>query len=199
MALKSSFISALAGLGAYASTVPHAPADKLPARHLTPRDGVNGDFASFSKGWSMCAGTVAALSSGTHLEFQSDGNLVMYTATQGPSFYSGYSDAGLPCANACNCRIIFQEDGNLVTYINYGQPNQVATWSTNTAGVIPKTGTEAMYFQIYGQDIAVNNFPFIAIVDAYSQGLYSGELHLPGDPVWCRPGQSSTDCGLGGT
>ncbi|KAI1124588.1 hypothetical protein F5Y10DRAFT_249000 [Nemania abortiva] len=64
--------------------------------------------------WSTCAGTVAALSSGSHLEFQSDGNLVLYFSG-GISFNSGFSDPSLPCSNPCNCLLVLQGDGNLVT------------------------------------------------------------------------------------
>lgn len=86
---------------------------------LRRRDGVNGDIAQFSLGWSTCAGTVAALSSGSHLEFQSDGNLVLYFSG-GISFHTGFSDPSLPCSNPCNCRLILQGDGNLVTVSEIG-------------------------------------------------------------------------------
>ncbi|KAI1150747.1 hypothetical protein F4825DRAFT_452181 [Nemania diffusa] len=163
MAILSTLTTLLA-LGAFAAA---APTD-APQR----RDDVNGDIAQFSLGWSTCAGTVAALSSGSHLEFQSDGNLVFYFSG-GISFNSGFSDPSLPCANACNCRLILQGDGNLVTYINYGQPNQVVGWNSNTAGVNPKTKTTASYFEVFGNVVAVNNFPFIAVVDSTGHGLFS--------------------------
>ncbi|KAF2966543.1 hypothetical protein GQX73_g7024 [Xylaria multiplex] len=139
---------------------------------LQRRDGVNGDIAQFSLGWSTCAGTVAALSSGSHLEFQSDGNLVLYFSG-GISFNTGFSDPSLPCSNPCNCRLILQEDGNLVTYINYGQPNQVVGWNSGTVGVSSKTGTKASYFEVFGNNVAINNFPFVAVVDSKGYGLYT--------------------------
>ncbi|KAJ8129103.1 hypothetical protein O1611_g4529 [Lasiodiplodia mahajangana] len=182
MAILSFSIAALA-LAAFTAA---APAD-LPQR----RDGVNGDIAQFSLGWSTCAGTVAALSSGSHLEFQSDGNLVLYFSG-GISFNSGFSDPSLPCANPCNCRLILQGDGNLVTYINYGQPNQAVGWNSGTAGVSPKTGSTASYFEVFGNQVAINNFPFVAVVDSKGYGLFSTELDaIPGTGpmAWC-PGRT---------
>ncbi|RYC56935.1 hypothetical protein CHU98_g9273 [Xylaria longipes] len=170
MAILSSLITILA-LGAFTTAAPsstHAANIDL----LQRRDGVNDDIAQFSLGWSTCAGTVAALSSGSHLEFQSDGNLKLYFSG-GVSFDTGFSDPSLPCANPCDCRLIFQGDGNLVTYINYGQPNQVVGWNSGTAGVNPKTGTTPSYFEIFGNKVAVNNFPFVAVVDSMGYGLYT--------------------------
>ncbi|KAI0098130.1 hypothetical protein GGR51DRAFT_538819 [Nemania sp. FL0031] len=188
MAILSSLIAAFT-LGALTTA---APTDSLPRR-----DGVNGDIAQFSLGWSTCAGTVAALSSGSHLEFQSDGNLVLYFSG-GVSFNSGFSDPSLPCANPCNCRLILQGDGNLVTYINYGQPNQVVGWNSKTAGVSAKTGTMASYFEVFGSNVAINNFPFVAVVDSKGYGLFTTELlAIPGtgSMSWC-PGTTLAGCGL---
>ncbi|KAI0515466.1 hypothetical protein F5B22DRAFT_607433 [Xylaria bambusicola] len=164
---------------------------------LRRRDGVNGDIAQFSLGWSTCAGTVAALSSGSHLEFQSDGDLVLHFSG-GISFKTGFSDPSLPCSNPCNCRLILQGDGNLVTYINYGQPNQVVGWNSGTAGVNTKTGTMASYFEVFGNKVAINNFPFVAVVDSRGYGLFTTELdEIPGTgpTSWC-PGQTLGQCGL---
>ncbi|KAI0438712.1 hypothetical protein F4803DRAFT_554771 [Xylaria telfairii] len=164
---------------------------------LRRRDGVNGDIAQFSLGWSTCAGTVAALSSGSRLEFQSDGNLVLYFSG-GISFNTGFSDPSLPCSDPCNCRLILQGDGNLVTYINYGQPNQVVGWNSGTAGVSTKTGTTASYFEVFGNNVAINNFPFVAVVDSNGHGLFTTELDaIPGTgpTAWC-PGRTLAQCGL---
>ncbi|KAK5627387.1 hypothetical protein RRF57_003102 [Xylaria bambusicola] len=160
---------------------------------LRRRDGVNGDIAQFSLGWSTCAGTIAALSSGSHLEFQTDGDLVLYFSG-GISFSTGFSDPCLPCSNPCNCRLILQGDGNLVT------PNQVVGWNSGTAGVNTKTGTTASYFEVFGDDVAINNFPFVAVVDAKGYGLFTTELiAIPGTgpTAWC-PGQTLGQCGLPG-
>jgi hypothetical protein len=118
MALKSLLIPAFAGFGAYASAIPPAAEEEnLSARPIVLGSGVQGDFASYSKGWSTCAvGTVARLTSGIHLDFQADGNLVLYQDSPAEvAWYSGYSNPSLPCSNPCNCVLIFQQDGNLVT------------------------------------------------------------------------------------
>lgn len=101
-----SFLTFALALGAFTT-----PAN---AASLRSRGGVSGDIAQFGIGWSTCAGTVASLSSGSHLEFQADGNLVFYFIG-GLTFNSGFSDPSLPCANPCNCLLILQGDGNLVT------------------------------------------------------------------------------------
>ncbi|KAI0970611.1 hypothetical protein F4678DRAFT_435775 [Xylaria arbuscula] len=188
MAIISSLLTVLS-LGAFAA----GASIGSPQR----RDGVNGDIAQFSLGWSTCAGTVAALSSGSHLEFESDGNLRLHFSG-GISFDSGFSDPSLPCANPCNCRLILQGDGNLVTYINYGQPNQVVGWNSGTAGVNSKTGSTASYFEVFGNVVAINNFPFIAVVDSKGYGLFTTELDaIPGTgpTSWC-PGRTLGQCGL---
>ncbi|KAI0450841.1 hypothetical protein F5B21DRAFT_507824 [Xylaria acuta] len=196
MRVLSSLIGALA-LGALATAAPS----------LSRRDGVNGDIAQFGLGWSTCAGTILTLSSGTQLVFQPDGNLVLHDAYGGTTFDSQFSDASLPCSNPCNCLLFMQGDGNLVTYINYGQPNQVVGWNSGTAGVNPKTGSTAEYFEVFGSSVAINNFAFIAVVDAQGKRLFTTEqlltFSLPGlDKIpgtgpsqWC-PGSTFEDCGL---
>ncbi|RWA09645.1 hypothetical protein EKO27_g5462 [Xylaria grammica] len=174
MAVISYLITVLA-LGAFATAAPSSP-PAADAGSPQRRDGVYDDIAQFLLGWSTCAGTVAALSSGSHLEFQADGNLKLYFSG-GVSFDTGFSDPSMPCADACNCRLILQGDGNLVTYINYGQPNQVVGWNSGTAGVNTRTGTTAAYFEVFGNEVAINNFPFVAVVDAQGKGLFTtGEL-----------------------
>ncbi|KAI0424063.1 hypothetical protein F5Y09DRAFT_348117 [Xylaria sp. FL1042] len=96
-------------------------------------------------------------------KFQSDGNLVLHFSGD-ISFNSGFSDPSLPCSNPCNCALILHGHNNL--YINYGQPNQVVGWSSGTAGVNTKTGTTASYFEVFGNDVAINNFPFVAVIDS---------------------------------
>lgn len=110
MAILSSLTTLLA-LGAFTTATNAA---SLPVRR-----SVDGDIAQFPIGWSTCAGTVATLSSGTHLEFQADGNLKLYFVG-GYTFYTQFSDPSLPCANPCNCRLILQTDGNLVTVSGIG-------------------------------------------------------------------------------
>ncbi|KAI1368406.1 hypothetical protein F5Y08DRAFT_295717 [Xylaria arbuscula] len=169
MAIILSFLASLAMGIAFTTTA-------APTTSLQPRADANPDVAVFPLGWSTCAGTVATLISGTHLDFQSDGNLVMYFSG-GISFDSGFSDPSLPCANPCNCLLVLQGDGNLVTYINYGQPNQVVGWNSKTAGVSPKTGSSASYFEVVGNNVAINNFPFIAVVDDKGKGLFTTGEH----------------------
>ncbi|KAI1157548.1 hypothetical protein F5B18DRAFT_644727 [Nemania serpens] len=198
-ALKSLLVPAFAGFGAYASSIPPA-ADNLSTRQqVVLGSGVQGDFASYSKGWSTCAvGTIAQLTSGVHLDFQADGNLVLYSESpHQTAWYSGYSNPSLPCANPCNCVLAFQQDGNLVTYINVGTANQLATWSSKTDGVNKETGTSATYFEIYGWTTSRTN-PFVAIVDIYSQGLFSTQIHIPGEAPQCIPGQNYHTCFPGG-
>ncbi|KAI1177091.1 hypothetical protein F4777DRAFT_543722 [Nemania sp. FL0916] len=192
---KSLLVPVVAGFGAYASAIPQATNNLEARQKIVLGSGVQGDFASYSKGWSTCAvGTIARLTSGIHLDFQADGNLVLYQdSPREVAWYSGYSDLSLPCANPCNCVLAFQQDGNLVTYINYGTANQLATWSSKTAGVYLETGTTAAYFEIYGLTVTTTN-PFIAIVDLADQVLFSTQIHIPGEPPQCLPGQSIATC-----
>ncbi|KAI1290672.1 hypothetical protein F5Y03DRAFT_377919 [Xylaria venustula] len=198
MALKPLLMSSLVGLAAYASPMSKAASHASKRQAVILGGGVQGDFASFSMGWSACAtGPIVQLSSGAYLAYQSDGNLVMYTPGApgaGYNWDSGYSDPSLPCASPCNCQIVFQTDGNLVAYINYGQANQFYTWASYTTGVSRNYGLPAKYFNVLGFTEDQYDFPYIAIVDAGGNPFWSNEIMIPGSPPVCVPGQTAQDC-----
>jgi hypothetical protein len=114
------------------------PYIRITAGGATPWAGV-GSFAPFT----LSAGNSITLSDGLHLSFQTDGNLVLYTASN----VALWSTSQMPQNNAAgfwgltqglscaSCFAAFQGDGNLVLYDPNSNYNPYHSyWASNTNG-----------------------------------------------------------------
>ena len=77
-----------------------------------------------------------------HLDFQADGNLVLYADNGGPALWA----SGTVHGGGHYETVAFQNDGNMVIYDHDGSNNIRVAWASNTQG----TGADELWLQSDG-------------------------------------------------
>ncbi len=107
---------------------------------------------SYGRGqFNVVSGINTPMGSLISVNFQTDGNLVIYDPNNNPLWAS--NTAGQSCGQQ-NCTAVFQSDGNFVLY-NNGKPY----WATNTADSEATDNGKAAYLRFS------NSYPYLEVVN----------------------------------